>query len=70
MKLSKAAAESRRREDKEQNDMIDSFRRSERADRPERMRGRGSFRGGDRGGRGRGRDLDRGLARRDSRSPP
>ncbi|KAI8940291.1 hypothetical protein NX059_003992 [Plenodomus lindquistii] len=69
--LSKAAAEARRLEDKEQNDMIDSFRRSERTDRPERGRGGGrGFRGGDRGGRGRGRDFDRGPPRRGSRSPP
>jgi serine/arginine repetitive matrix protein 1 len=52
--------------------MIDSFRESERSDRPERGRGGGGgrFRGSDR--RGRGRDFDRGLPRRDrdSRSPP
>jgi serine/arginine repetitive matrix protein 1 len=55
--------------------MIDSFRQSERSDRPERGRGGGGggggrYRGSDR--RGRGRDFDRGLPRRDrdSRSPP
>ena len=55
--------------------MIDSFRQSERSERPERgpERGRGGggrYRGSDR--RGRGRDFDRGLPRRDrdSRSPP
>ncbi|OAL07544.1 PWI domain-containing protein [Phaeosphaeriaceae sp. SRC1lsM3a] len=51
--ISKAAAEQRRREGQEQNDMIDSFRRSEREERPERPerseRGRrGGFRGDDR----------------------
>jgi serine/arginine repetitive matrix protein 1 len=48
--------------------MIDSFRQSERSDRPERGRGGGG--GG--GGRYRGSDFDRGLPRRDrdSRSPP
>jgi serine/arginine repetitive matrix protein 1 len=51
--------------------MIDSFRQSERSDRPERGRGGGGrYRGSDR--RGRGRDFDRGIPRRerDSRSPP
>ncbi|KAH9879042.1 hypothetical protein J1614_002477 [Plenodomus biglobosus] len=45
--LSKAAAEARRLEDKEQNDMIDTFRRSERADRPERGRGGDRLQDGD-----------------------
>ncbi|KAF2831000.1 hypothetical protein CC86DRAFT_377922 [Ophiobolus disseminans] len=71
--LSKAAAEQRLREGKEQNDMIDSFRneeRSSRPDRPERRperpeRGRGGRfrgddrRGGDRGGGGGGRGRGR-----------
>ncbi|ORY14992.1 PWI domain-containing protein [Clohesyomyces aquaticus] len=80
---SKAAAESRRQQEREQNEMIDSFRRSE---RPERGHDRGPERGSDRGrggrgGRGRGfddrpgRGRDRGdfnrrPPRRDSRSPP
>ncbi|KAJ5026603.1 PWI domain-containing protein [Bipolaris maydis] len=67
--LSKAAADARRAEDQAQNAMIDSFRQSERSDRPERGRGGGGrYRGSDR--RGRGRDFDRGHPRRDSRSPP
>ncbi|KAL6159686.1 hypothetical protein ACJBU6_02116 [Exserohilum turcicum] len=67
--LSKAAADARRAEEQAQNAMIDSFRHSERSDRPERGRGGGGgrYRGSDR--RGRGRDFDRG-SRRDSRSPP
>lgn len=74
---SKAAAETRRRQqEKEQSDMIDSFRDAERSEpqrerngRPERGRGRGfrGDRGGDRGGRG--RDGDRFPPRRQSRSP-
>ncbi|CAG5170345.1 uncharacterized protein ALTATR162_LOCUS7171 [Alternaria atra] len=69
--LSKAAADARRAEEQAQNAMIDSFRQSERSDRPERGRGGGGrYRGSDR--RGRGRDFDRGIPRRerDSRSPP
>ncbi|KAF2467565.1 PWI domain-containing protein [Lindgomyces ingoldianus] len=62
---SKAAAESRRQQEREQNEMIDSFRRDERVDRGDRGRGRG-FR--DRPGRA--RDFNRRPPRRDSRSPP
>ncbi|XP_014558452.1 hypothetical protein COCVIDRAFT_94456 [Bipolaris victoriae FI3] len=46
--LSKAAADARRAEDQAQNAMIDSFRQSERSDRPERGRGGGGrYRGSD-----------------------
>ncbi|KAJ4383011.1 hypothetical protein N0V86_002238 [Didymella sp. IMI 355093] len=81
--LSKAAAESRRKEQSDQDDIVNMFRDTERPDRGDRGdrgrgRGRGGFRGergdrggyrGDRGGRG-GRDFDRRPPRRDSRSPP
>jgi len=77
--LSKAAAESRRKEQTDQDDIVNLFRDTERSDRGDRGRGRGGrgggYRGerggyrGDRGGRG-GRDLDRRPPRRDSRSPP
>jgi serine/arginine repetitive matrix protein 1 len=60
LQANKAAAESRRRQELEESDMIDSFRRSERSERGDRggggnRRGRGDFGGGrrdDRGGRG------------------
>ncbi|KAF3051487.1 hypothetical protein E8E11_000153 [Didymella keratinophila] len=81
--LSKAAAESRRKEQSDQDDIVNMFRDTERPDRGDRGdrgrgRGRGGFRGergerggyrGDRGGRG-GREFDRRPPRRDSRSPP
>lgn len=81
MQLSKAAAESRRKEQTDQDDIVNMFRDTERPDRGDRgdrgrgRGGRGGFRGerggyrGDRGGRG-GRDFDRRPQRRDSRSPP
>ncbi|CAO2656956.1 Nn.00g057590.m01.CDS01 [Neocucurbitaria sp. VM-36] len=52
--LSKAAAEARLREQKEQDEMVESFRHHDRPDRPERGRGGGRSRGGDRRGRGDG----------------
>ncbi|EMD63269.1 hypothetical protein COCSADRAFT_161783 [Bipolaris sorokiniana ND90Pr] len=55
--LSKAAADARRAEDQAQNAMIDSFRQSERSDRPERGRGGG-------GGRYRGSDREEGILHR------
>ncbi|EUC47630.1 hypothetical protein COCMIDRAFT_89556 [Bipolaris oryzae ATCC 44560] len=54
--LSKAAADARRAEDQAQNAMIDSFRQSERSDRPERGRGGG--------GRYRGSDREEGIPHR------
>ncbi|USP77122.1 PWI domain-containing protein C825.05c [Curvularia clavata] len=50
--LSKATADARRAESQAQNTMVDSFRRSERSDRPERGRGGGG------GGRYRGSDRE------------
>ncbi|KAF2118590.1 PWI domain-containing protein [Lophiotrema nucula] len=72
---SKAAAESRRRDQaREETDMINSFRHNDRPERSERGRGGFGFGGrpprGDRPGRGRDFDRRGGPPRRDSRSPP